>query len=118
MSTAMSKPVSFAPRAFHWAESLLGTALVAAFIVFTIGNGLPPLGAMNASFAAIAVMLVGFLLAWWHDLTGAVVSLVGIGAFYALELVANGHAPGGWGFPLCFVPGVLGVVGWLLRCAA
>jgi hypothetical protein len=42
-------------------------------------------------------------------------SLVGISAFYALEFAANGRAPAGWLFPLCFVPGLLGLLTWLLR---
>jgi hypothetical protein len=89
--------------------------MVLLFVVFAIGQGLPAFGAMNASFAAIAVMLSGFLLAWWRDLLGGIVSLLGIGAFYTLEFAANGHAPGGWAFPLCFVPGVLAILASLLR---
>ena len=115
MSTGISKSESLAVRVTHWAECIAGTALIVLFAVFAIGLGLPPLGGMNASFLAIAVMLIGFALTWWHDLAGAVVSLVGISAFYALEFAANGHAPSGWLFPLCFVPGVLGVVSWLSR---
>jgi len=115
MSTGISKSESLAVRVTHWAECIAGTALIVLFAVFAIGLGLPPLGGMNASFLAIAVMLIGFALTWWHDLAGAIVSLVGIGAFYALEFAASGHAPSGWLFPLCFVPGVLGVVSWLSR---
>jgi hypothetical protein len=102
-------------RVAHWAGCLLGTAIVLLFVVFAIDQGLPAFGAMNSSFVAIAVMLAGFLLAWWRDLPGGIVSLLGIGAFYALEFAANGHAPGGWAFPLCFVPGVLDILASLLR---
>ena len=109
MSLAASK--SIAPRVVHWAGCLLGTALLLLFAAFAIGEGPPPL---NWQAASLAVMLVGFLLAWWRDLVGGVVSLAGIAAFYGLEFAASGHAPGGWLFPLCFVPGVLGVVAWLL----
>ena len=115
MSTVVSNSVPVSARVAHWAGCLLGTAVVLLFVVFAVGEGPPPLGAMNASFAAVAIMLVGFLLAWWHDLAGGVVSLAGIAAFYALEFAANGHAPSGWFFPLCFVPGVLNVLAWLLR---
>jgi hypothetical protein len=60
-------------------------------------------------------MLVGFLLVWWKDSLGGVVSQAGMGAFYALQFDIIGHAPGGWVFPLCFDAGVLNVFAWLLR---
>jgi hypothetical protein len=115
MSTGISKSESLALRVTHWAGCIAGATLIVLFAAFAVGLGLPPLGNMNASFIAIAVMLIGFALTWWRDLAGAVVSLVGISAFYALEFAANGHAPGGWLFPLCFVPGVLGLLSWLSR---
>jgi hypothetical protein len=111
----MPKSAPQAAQAAHWAGCLLGTAIILLFVVFAIGQGLPAFGAMNASFAAIIVMLAGFLLAWWRDLPGGIVSLLGIGTFYALEFAANGHAPGGRTFPLCFVPGMLVIVASLLR---
>ena len=118
MSTVISKPTSRLARVAHWAGCLLGTALIILFIVLTVGGGLPPLGAINASFAAVAIMFVGFFLAWWHDLAGGVVSLAGIAAFYAVEFAANGHAPGGWVFPLCFFPGVLNLLARRFRRSA
>jgi hypothetical protein len=44
-----------------------------------------------------------------------VTSLVGIAGFYALNYAESGAFPSGWAFPLCFVPGVLAVVAWLMR---
>jgi hypothetical protein len=114
MSIGISKPVSVPARVVHWAGCLLGTAVVLLYIAFAIGEGLPPLGAMNASFAAVGVMLLGFLLAWWHDLVGGVVSLLGLACFQALEIAANGHPAGGM-FYLFIVPGVLDVAAWLIR---
>ena len=118
MSTVAAKHESLAVRATRWTGCITGTALILLFVVFALGLGLPPLGNLNASFLAIGVMLVGFALMWWHDLAGGILSLVGIGLFYVLEFAANGHAPGGWVFPLCFVPGVLGIMSWTLRCFA
>ena len=118
MSTADSNSVPAIARVAHWAGCLLGTAVVFLFVMFAVGEGLPPLGAMNANFAAVGLMFVGFFMMWWRDWLGGVVSLAGIAAFYALEIAANGHAPGGWVFPLCFVPGVLGVLAGLLRRVA
>jgi hypothetical protein len=34
---------------------------------------------------------------------------------YAWNFAEAGNFPGGWVFPLCFVPGVLNMLAWLLR---
>ncbi len=99
----------------HWAGCLLGTALVALFAVFAFGGREepPPLTPMTA---ALAVMLFGFVLAWWCDWLGALVSLSGFVVFYAMCFVESGKFPGGWVFPLCVVPGVLCLIAaWLRR---
>ena len=56
MSTGMPKSAQLAAHVAHWVGCLLGTAMVLLFVVFAIGQGLPALGAMNANFAAIAVI--------------------------------------------------------------
>jgi hypothetical protein len=60
-------------------------------------------------------MLVGFVLVWWRDLAGGVISLFGIGAFYLLNYLEAERFPGGWVFPLCFLPGVLAVAAYLMQ---
>jgi len=114
MSTATPKSTPALAQGFHWVGCLLGTAAMLLFVVFAIGQGLPPFAAMNASFAALAVMLFGFLLAWWNDLIGGIVSLAGIICFEALEIATNGHPAGGV-FYLFFVPGAVSVLAWLIR---
>jgi hypothetical protein len=112
MSPVVSKPMPAMAQVFHWAGCLLGSALVLLFVVFAVGEGPPPI---SAGTAALMVMFVGFLLAWWNDLWGGVVSLFGIAAFYAWNFATAGNFPGGWVFPLCFVPGALNVLASLLR---
>lgn len=114
MSTIGYKPVPMFARAAHWTGCVLATCAVLMFVLFALGLGLPPLPAMNASFAAIGVMLLGFVLMWWKDWLGGVVSLMGLGLFQSLELAANGHLAGG-AFPLLVIPGVLGIVAALAR---
>jgi hypothetical protein len=92
----------------------LGTVGVLLIIVFAVGEGLPPIANMNGSFAALAVMLAGFLLAWWNDLVGGIASLAGIAWFEALEIGANGRSAGGI-FYLFFVPGAVSVLAWILK---
>lgn len=99
-----------------WNGRILGTGLVLLFLLFFVGEGPPP---MDIEFVALATMLAGFVLAWWNGLYGGLLSLLGIAAFYALNYAAAGRFPGGWVFPLCFVPGTLCVLGWLMqRCGS
>jgi hypothetical protein len=94
----------------HWIACLLGTGLTLLLLAFAVGEGPPP---TNAGSAALLIMLVGFLFAWWHGMIGGVISLVGISCFYMWNLAEAGKFPGGLVFPLCFVPGILLVFAWL-----
>jgi hypothetical protein len=114
MANVASRPLSVFAQLSHWGGCLLGTAVVLLFTVSAIGQGLPPLAAMNASFAAVAVMLVGFLLMWWKDWLGGVVSLIGLGWFQALEIAVNGQPSQGV-FSLFVIPGLLAIVAGLIR---
>ena len=69
---------------------------------------------MNASFAAVGVMLVGLVLVWWKDWLGGAISLIGLAWFQAIEIAVNGQASGGL-FPLFVVPGALALVAGLTR---
>jgi hypothetical protein len=97
---------------------LLGTAIVLLFVVFAIGEGPPAALLLNPQTWALLVMLAGFIFVWWHDLAGGVISLFGIAAFYLLNYLEVERFPGGPVFPLCFLPGVLAVAGWLVRARA
>ena len=114
MSTATWKPLPALAKVTHWVGCLLASAVVLLFVVIAIGNGLPPLAAMNASFAAVGVMLVGLVLVWWKDWLGGAISLIGLAWFQAIEIAVNGQASGGL-FPLFVVPGVLALVAGLTR---
>jgi hypothetical protein len=116
MITSISKPSSVPARVVHWVGCLLGTALVLMFAMFAFGGheAPPPL---SLQMASLVLALIGYLLGWWNDLAGGIVSLVGMVGFYALNYAAAGNFPEGWVFPLCFVPGVLMVIAGLLKRA-
>jgi hypothetical protein len=69
-------------------------------------------------FLAQLVSLGGFVALWRWKLPGGLVSLAGIVAFYALNYAASGRFPGGWVFPLFFLPGLLAIASWVVdkRC--
>ena len=112
MLTFHSPEISPASRHLHLLGCLLGTAIVVLFIAFALGAGPPPFGTGSA---ALLAMLAGFLLAWWHGVFGGIVSLAGIVAFYAWNFAASGNFPGGWVFPLCFLPGAFQLTAWFVR---
>jgi len=45
---------------------------------------------------------------------GGVSSLMGISAFYLTNYAVSGRFPGGWVFPMFFVPGILILLSWAL----
>ena len=114
MSVVAFKPLPMVAQLAHWTGCVLATCAVLLFAAFAFGLGVPPLPELNASFAAIGVMLFGFVLMWWKDWLGGAVSLVGLGWFQAMEFAANGHAAGEI-FPLLVIPGVLGIMAALAR---
>jgi hypothetical protein len=115
MSSISSQSNPFAARAMHWVAALLGTAIVLLFVIFAIGERPPAALLGSPQTWALLLMLTGFILVWWHDLAGGVTSLFGIAAFYLLNYLAVDRFPGGPVFPLCFLPGLLAIVAWLMR---
>ena len=112
MLTFHSPEISPASRYLHLLGCLLGTAAHRTIHRFCVGAGPPPFGTGSA---ALLAMLAGFLLAWWHGVYGGMVSLAGIVAFYVWNFAASGSFPGGWVFPLCFLPGMLQLSAWFAR---
>jgi predicted Ser/Thr protein kinase len=71
-------PLAPAPSwltAVRWTARLLGTALLVFYGVFVLAEGLPPLATqpegVRLNFAALTLMLLGFVLGWKHEGTAA-----------------------------------------------
>jgi len=99
----------------RWIARIMGLLIVGLFLLFMMGEGLNPLrlnGIELPMSGALFLALAGMLLLWWWELLGGVMAVAGMIAFYSINFVASGRLPGGPVFPLCFVPGVLGLVCW------
>jgi hypothetical protein len=118
MSTISSASIPVVTRAMHWVAGVLGTAIVLLFAVFAIGERPPASLLLRPQTWAVLIMLFGFILLWWHGLAGGLASLFGIVAFYLINYVEVARFPGGWVFPLCFLPGILAVAAGLMRARA
>jgi tRNA A-37 threonylcarbamoyl transferase component Bud32 len=67
------------PRAVavsRWTARILGTALLAFYGIFILGEGLPPIGSqpegVQFGFAALGLMLLGFVVGWKREGTAAI----------------------------------------------
>ena len=103
----------------RWVSRILGLFLVGLYLLFTIAHAIDgewtPADFTPATIlmmVALMVSLAGMLLLWRWELPGAVTSLTGILCFYVINYAANGNFPGGWVFPLCYVPGLLSLFCW------
>ena len=110
----------FATTVLHWmrwAARVVGSLILAFVLLHVMSEGFPKL--QNVKFQdgllwiGFALSLVGFALIWKWELTGGIVAIAGITLFYAVHFALSGNFPGGWVFPLFFLPGALSVICWL-----
>jgi hypothetical protein len=100
-------------RTLRWFSRITGLLLAGLIVLFAIGNGFNTrqvtltTGLMSVAFCAAAA---GMLILWRWELIGGMIVLVGMTAFYVIKFTASGKWPGGWFFPLCFLPGVLALM--------
>jgi hypothetical protein len=102
----------------RWGARIVGALLVGLMLLFLVGEGVPRLSSLGLNlgpmFLAELLCLTGFVVLWRWELPGGVLALLGITAFYGLNYAASGRFPGGWVFPLFFVPGILAFTAGLL----
>ena len=94
----------------RWIARVVGLMLFGLILAFLIGEGPPSLGATLAQTAQMLGLLtawLGMLILWRWEGTGGAMVLGGLGTFYAVEWITSGRFPGGWVFPLMFLPGIL-----------
>jgi len=89
-------------------------AFVGLVAVFVVGNGGFPNVfeqpvPVQIEFAAMQMMLAGFLVAWRWETYGGLLATCGFAIFLATEMVTNGKPPGGM-IPFLAIPGVLFLV--------
>ena len=101
----------------RWIARVIGVLILAFVLLNLIGGGPPDVQNIAPVewllWGGFTLALVGFALLWKWELTGGIVALGGIGLFYAANLALSGKLPGGWVFPLFFLPGLLSITCWL-----
>ena len=102
----------------RWLARLVGGFLVGMFLLFFVAHaveadGIPRLTLTEGTLMfCMLVSLAGMVVLWFREGLGGLMTLVGIVAFYAIDTAMTGTPPGGWVFPLSFVPGALSIVAW------
>ena len=99
----------------RWMARGIGVCMVGFFVVFVAGEGLHPSLLSRSEVlmsVALFVALAGVVIAWRHEGLGGAMSVAGMLAFYLLNFTATGRWPGGFIFPLMFVPGLLFLACW------
>lgn len=99
-------------QGMRWAARVIGTLMVALFLfIFTgeaLTDGIEFSGLLGLSlgeyleFLAVFVMMVGAVLAWWRELAGGLLCIVGGSGFNLIESLQAGGVDLFW-FPLVFV---------------
>jgi hypothetical protein len=112
ISTSPLRPLA------RWAARITSLLLIGLVVAIVIGHGGPPNlfsqpKSVQLEFVALGLMLLGLVVGWMREGLGGLLVLLGLAAFNAVELVANG-VPARGAFPLFTVPGVLFLVSALL----
>ncbi len=100
-----------------WSARLMAAGLSLLLIVFAVGQGFNPSNLTSDEAILTCALFVGFagmvlmaLPPYRHRrrvIAGAIVSLLGIAAFYGIHFQLAKRWPSGYVFPLFFVPGTI-----------
>ncbi len=84
----------------QWIARFAAIAVFAFFMMFVLGEGLPPIAnqplSVQLQFAAWGIIFVGYLVGWNVPLAGGLLSLGGLALFQGVELWVNGRFTGPW----------------------
>lgn len=98
------------PAIAHWLARISATGVFGFFMMFAIGEGIPPLAQqplrVQLFFALWAAIFIGYAVGWRWPLLGGLIALSGYGALNAVEFSINHRLLGG-AFWLFAIPGIL-----------
>ena len=98
------------PAIAHWLARISAIAVFGFFMMFAIGEGIPPLAEqplrVQLFFALWAAIFTGYAVGWRWPLVGGVIALAGYAMLNVVEFSTNQRLLGG-AFLLFAIPGVL-----------
>ncbi len=94
-------------RVVRWIARALSLASIGLLVAFATSGGAWPTALEWALIACFPVGTVaGMALAWRSEISGGLLTLGSLAAFYGIAIVAGGHAPGGPWFVAFASPGL------------
>jgi len=100
----------------RWIARILGIFILGIFLLFLIGDGgMNPLRLSVTELLmtiCLLIFMVGILVAWKQEGVGGAMMIGGMILFYLINFIGSAKFPGGWVFPLMFVPGILYLICW------
>ena len=91
----------------RWIARMLSLASIGLLVAFATSGGDWPTALEWALIACFPVGIVsGMAIAWRFEISGGLVTLASLLAFYAIAIAAAGHAPGGPWFVAFAAPGL------------
>jgi len=98
------------PAIAHWLARVSAIGAFGFFLLFAIGEGIPPLAQqplrVQLFFALWAGIFIGYAIGWRRPLLGGLTTLAGYGLLNVVEYATNHRFLGG-AFWLFAIPGVL-----------
>ena len=94
-------------RVVRWIARILSLASIGLLVAFATSGGEWPTALEWALIACFPVGTVaGMAIAWRFEISGGLVTLASLLAFYGIAIAAGGHAPGGPWFVAFASPGL------------
>jgi hypothetical protein len=104
----------------RWSARSIGLLLGALILVILVGEGGSFSNKSSMEWLMMALFLsatTGLFLGWRWEIPGGILTIASMGGFYLVNYWASGFSrwPGGWVFPLIYLPGFLYVLCALLE---
>ena len=99
----------------RWAARILSLMLWGLIFTFIIGEGSSLVGIFRAEpllTTCLSITLVGLIVGWKREGLGGLMIMDGMALFYLANFLSSGRFPGGWVFPIFYLPGVLFLLCW------
>jgi hypothetical protein len=106
-------------KALHWGARILSLASTFIIVLFFMGERFEISRVAVKEWVGLFLfpvcVIIGFVIAWWNEGLGGVITTASLLAFYLVYgWLLNGSVNQGWAFIVFASPGLLFLLSWLL----
>jgi hypothetical protein len=117
LRVVLAHPIWIA-AAVRWTARVLGVLLLVITLSFYVMEGGPNPAKLSLiqglQFASHGLALLGLVVLWVWELPGGLLTVAGMVGFCTANYLAVGRFPGGWVFPLFYLPAGFALISWTL----